>query len=190
MELTNKQVLRSRLSDIRAKRTVAELALAAESISNHDWKNILPGQNIGCYASLPTEPPTGLLRKELLSLGCAVYLPIITESNELLWGKDCEPFSTNRFGITEPENGELSTGQISCVIIPALAVDKFGNRLGRGAGYFDKALSTVASFAEGGPLRIAVVFDDEVLPEIPCEPHDQKIDLIVTPQRVISPVNI
>lgn len=188
MELTSKRVLRSRLSDNRAIRSATELAQAAESISKFDWKSILPGTTIGCYASMQSEPPTSLLRKKLLELGFSIYLPIITESNELLWGEDCEPFTTNRFGIPEPEKGDISTSDLSCLIIPALAVDQFGNRLGKGAGYYDKALSSVSSFADDGPLRIALVFEDEVLTEIPHEPHDQKIDLIVTPQKVISPV--
>ncbi len=189
VELTSKQVLRSRLTAARVERSVTELVQVGELISELDWKSILSGTTIGCYASLPTEPPTALLRKKLLRLGYSVYLPIITESDGLLWGKDCEPLITNRFGISEPKNGELNTGDLSCLIMPAIAVDGFGNRLGKGAGYFDKGLTNVASFADGGPLRIALVFDEEVLSELPHESHDQKIDLIVTPQRVISPIN-
>ena len=64
------------------------------------------------------------------------------------------------------------------VIVPALAVDHAGYRLGRGAGYYDRALAGVRA-----PL-CALVFSHELLPEVPHEPHDVPVQLAVTPGGV------
>ena len=65
-------------------------------------------------------------------------------------------------------------------------VGRDGSRLGRGAGYYDRALANVPAHSTGGPIRICLVFDDEVDESVPSEPHDALIDLIVTPSQVIQ----
>ena len=60
-----------------------------------------------------------------------------------------------------------------------------GTRLGRGAGYYDRALAAVPGAIKGGPLRIAVAFDDEVDDSVPHDAWDQPVDVIVTPTRIL-----
>ena len=186
MNLLSKSALRLELSISRSNRSTSELGEIGEALGSHDWAQIVHGTAVGCYANTDEEPSTSVVRKKLNALGLDVYLPIIKDESGLEWGRDCAPYQVNKFGIAEPTQSEITTAELSSIIIPSLATDIFGNRLGKGAGFYDRALSMVPRFQAGGPLRIALVFDEEVLEHIPAEPHDQRVDLIVTPDRIIK----
>jgi 5-formyltetrahydrofolate cyclo-ligase len=106
--------------------------------------------------------------------------------NSLAWGFDGPDLVKNSYGIYEPAPAEIDIAKASAILIPALRVGRDGSRLGRGAGYYDRALANVPSHSTGGPIRICLVFDDEVDESVPSEPHDALIDLIVTPSGVIQ----
>ena len=93
-----------------------------------------------------------------------------------------------RFGIPEPPAGneEVALGQIDLVIVPGVAFDAEGRRLGLGGGYYDELLRTRAS-GEGSvrPLVLGLGYDFQVVDACPAEPHDQMIDGVVTDARVI-----
>lgn len=90
-------------------------------------------------------------------------------------------------GIPVPDgeflNVELASAQI--VIVPALAVDRNGARLGRGAGYYDRALANVPRSSAGGPLRVALIYQEEFFETLPAEMHDEKVDVVITPTQVL-----
>ena len=71
------------------------------------------------------------------------------------------------------------------MFVPGLAVDRSGHRLGQGGGYYDRTLASVPSHADGGPLLVIVLFDDEVRDEVPYEPHDCRVDAALTPGGVV-----
>jgi 5-formyltetrahydrofolate cyclo-ligase len=84
------------------------------------------------------------------------------------------------FGVLEPVGprlGPTAIGTADVVILPALAVARDGVRLGRGGGYYDRALR----HARAGAVLVAVVFDDELVDELPAEPHDRRVEAVVTP---------
>jgi 5-formyltetrahydrofolate cyclo-ligase len=68
----------------------------------------------------------------------------------------------------------------SVVVVPALSVDRDGNRLGRGRGYYDRALSDIKA-----PV-VAVVYDDELIDVVPAEPHDRRVDAVLRPRGLTS----
>jgi 5-formyltetrahydrofolate cyclo-ligase len=70
--------------------------------------------------------------------------------------------------------------QAAIVVVPALSVDRRGNRLGRGRGYYDRALSDLAGSV------VAVVYDDELIDEVPAEPHDRRVDAVLQPRGLTS----
>ena len=72
------------------------------------------------------------------------------------------------------------------MFIPALQVGVDGTRLGRGAGYFDRFLEHVPRYIDGGPRRIVVAYDHEVVDSVPHELHDAPFDMIATPTRLIT----
>ena len=93
---------------------------------------------------------------------------------------DTGRLAPGRYGLLEPVGprlGPTAIGTADVVVLPALGVDRRGVRLGRGGGYYDRALQHVRPDA----VLVAVVFDDELLDELPAEPHDRLVTAVVTP---------
>jgi 5-formyltetrahydrofolate cyclo-ligase len=93
---------------------------------------------------------------------------------------DTGRLAPGRFGLLEPVGprlGATALGAAEVVVTPALAVDAAGTRLGRGRGSYDRALV----HARADAVLVAVVFDDELLDALPAEPHDRRMDAVVTP---------
>jgi 5-formyltetrahydrofolate cyclo-ligase len=88
-----------------------------------------------------------------------------------------------------PDSPELSPGEIDVVVVPGVAFDRAGGRLGRGMGYYDRFLAGLEREGGGRPRRVAIVFDGQVLAageSVPMEAHDERVDVIVTPTEVIA----
>ena len=83
------------------------------------------------------------------------------------------------FGIAEPQGTAVPIAEIDLMIVPALAADMTGNRLGKGRGFYDRVLSNYSG------KRIAVIFDSELIESVPTEPHDQRVEIVVTPLRTV-----
>ncbi|MEY3538565.1 MAG: hypothetical protein RL645_1379, partial [Actinomycetota bacterium] len=86
---------------------------------------------------------------------------------------------TGIFGFAEPVGAVTDLSGVDLVIAPALAVDQLGNRLGKGKGYYDRAL------ADDDIPVVAVVYDDELLESIPVEAHDRPVHAVVTPSQLV-----
>jgi 5-formyltetrahydrofolate cyclo-ligase len=87
----------------------------------------------------------------------------------------------SRFGLHEPrlDAPEVDLANIAAMLIPALAVDASGARIGWGRGYYDSTLPLATQ-----ALRVAVVFDCQWVAEVPRAPHDSNVNLIITESRV------
>ncbi len=138
------------------------------------------GLPIACYVSRMDEPPTQELREQLFDAGATLLLPRI-DGEDLVWVQVTPEteWVKNRWNIDEPA-GSTFDGTPSIWIIPGLAIDADGYRLGQGGGYYDRALQNVPADL---PI-IAIVFEDEVMEEVPREEHDHRVDIVVTPERV------
>jgi 5-formyltetrahydrofolate cyclo-ligase len=93
------------------------------------------------------------------------------------------------FGVLEPRAGDrlllASLASSSAVVlVPGLAFDERGDRLGRGGGHYDRFLREARR--HGGLVAIAMAFELQVVAEVPREGHDEPVDLIVTEERVID----
>ena len=88
---------------------------------------------------------------------------------------------TGKFDMQEPASG-ASIVTPDLVIAPLLAFDKYGNRLGRGGGYYDRALKTLR--AQGKVLVVGIGFDTQLFDLVPHEKHDEKLDVVLTPSGV------
>jgi 5-formyltetrahydrofolate cyclo-ligase len=155
---------------------IAEHVMDLEDIRNACEQ----GQPIACYVSRSDEPPTVALREQLIDAGATLLLPRI-EGENLTWIQVTSETAwvKNRWNIDEPE-GPPFEGTPAVWVIPGLAVDSDGYRLGQGGGYYDRALEGVRDDA---PI-IAILFEDEVTEEVPREEHDHRVDIVVTPERV------
>ena len=99
----------------------------------------------------------------------------------LSWRKLTNEFQVGKFGIDEPlSNITIPVTELAAAIIPALAVDLAGNRLGFGNGYFDRNLTGVPA------VKLVLVYDEDIVTKIPDESHDVKVDFIATPTQLIK----
>lgn len=186
MTFNTKLDARTASLESRSRRDGEALTHASAGLVGHDWESLVRQGNITCYVSMESEPPTEDLRRHLLSIERVPYLPIMKPARQLAWGRDGAELTRNNYGVLEPEeDSSFALSSTTAMIIPALRCGSDGSRLGRGAGYYDRALATLPPHSVGGPLRIVVVFDDEVDETVPHDELDQLIDVIVTPARII-----
>jgi 5-formyltetrahydrofolate cyclo-ligase len=183
-----KRLLRSRLTALRAARPSAEIAAAGVNLAEHAARAWSSAAIVATYAATGTEPPTRPALDRLRALGVTVLLPVIVDTG-LRWAPydDWDQLVPGPLGLLQPAGPLLPPdvlGDVDVVAAPALAVDLRGHRLGRGGGYFDRALADVEPSAAA-----AVVFDDEVLDEVPVEGHDRAVGAALTPSglRLLPP---
>jgi len=134
---------------------------------------------IASYSPTATEPDVTGFNDWVRASGRKLLLPIITGS-QLAWAEPGE-LTSGPLGILQPTGAPAELTEATLIVLPALAVDRAGNRLGRGAGYYDRALAEMAA-----AVRVAVVFDSEILPELPAEPHDVPVNLVVSPEQTLT----
>ncbi len=172
-----KRELRAELKSRRAGRDYdPELAsalcvqLAELCLSNGALK-------IACYLAYGTEPDTELFIDWAIENEIEVLLPVSNQDGSLTWVIFEGETAPGIFGFAEPVGEAASLDSADLIFIPALAVDASGQRLGKGKGYYDRALKSRNIVA---PV-VAVVFDDEMLETLPTEEHDHPVDAAVTP---------
>lgn len=137
------------------------------------------GQNFFVYLGFSSEAPTDKLIDYLISSGKRVYCPR-TEGKEMYAVPFGEDFTLSPYGIREPV-GERYDGEIDVVVLPLLAADEKGARLGYGGGYYDRFLKKYEK-----SLRVAYCFDFQVIRSVPEEEGDERVRLIVTDKRIIK----
>lgn len=178
--------LRTKLRQQRREREVLEShghAIAEHIVDLEPIREACEqGQPITCYNARAGEPPTEPVRHALRAAGATVLLPRV-EGEDLVWCVEDEntEMVVNAMGIAEP-SGDPIDAHPAVWVIPALAIDEDGYRLGQGGGFYDRALQDQPE--NGRAPIIAVVFEDEIVHEVPREPHDHRVDIVVTPERV------
>jgi len=180
--------LRQRL--LAARRSVSDEARADEARSLADHVNAVldSGGTVCAYVPVGAEPGSIEMLDVLLQRANRVLLPVArtTADNSpvaLEWG-EYRPgqLVAARFGLLEPAGPWLpatALAEASVVLVPALAVDRFGVRLGRGRGFYDRTLVSRNPHAR----LVAVIRDEELLDELPHEPHDVPMTHALTPGR-------
>ena len=188
---TIKAALRDHIRARRRVRSPAERAVAARALVGIalELPEIQSAHCVALYAATLTEPQTAPLREALRHIGIGVVLPrVLPTGLDWAWdtGKELSP--THRRGGAEPVGPSLGPRGLlaaDVVLVPALAVDTLGTRLGQGGGYYDTALPLV----DRAVPVFAVVHDDEVLDAsvepLPSEPHDVPVDGALTPLRCL-----
>lgn len=203
-----KSVTRRTLRLARADRddraaAAVEASLAAGAGPALGAAGVRAPASVAVYRSLPGEPGTGALREELRRAGHRVLLPVLLADRDLDWVEDIGGAAAGHRpdgsrdevlpGATpedplRPAGRRLGVGALrSCalVLVPALAVDAAGTRLGQGGGSYDRALARLDGLASR-PLVLAVLHDDEVLADLlPREPHDVGVDGALTPAGLV-----
>lgn len=182
-----KNEVRISVTDRRRRRSEAERAQAAQAIALHApaVAALVRARRVAAYLSMPSEPGTGPLLDWLTGLGTEIVVPVSNADRTLDWVAYAPgEVVVGDLGVPEPtgpRRGESALHACEVAIIPALAVDHGGNRLGRGAGYYDRAL------ADFPGVTCALVYDDELRAELPHEPHDRPVDLVLSPGGLFRP---
>ena len=184
-----KAALRRQLAAARARLTDAERAAAAHAV--REAVLALPETQMAgtaaAYYSVGTDPDTRGLVYALWKRGTYVLLPVLLPGGDLDWssyeGPDSlVPGPRGTLQPAEPPRGTAAIASADLVIVPALAVDRRGIRLGRGGGSYDRALARV-----GGPVpTVALLYDGELLDEVPSGPHDLPVRMIARPREGIT----
>jgi 5-formyltetrahydrofolate cyclo-ligase len=172
--------IRERLKNISlAVRTVVSMELCARL-----EPQLRSAQTILFYAPLPDELDVWpLMEKWLKSKICA--LPAFDAATQSYVARRVTNLETDiaegKFGVSEPspECEKISLDKLNLILVPGMAFDLSGNRLGRGKGFYDRIL------AEASGVKCGVGYDFQLREEIPTEPHDAKVDFIFTPARSV-----
>ena len=176
-----KSALRDRVLARRRARPVAERAAATAAATTALLQGLTGTRTLAAFAPEEVEPGYGRLPDAYTQLGARVLLPVVPDGDrELRWAVDTGRLAPGRFGLLEPVGprlGPTAIGTADVVVVPALAVARDGARLGRGGGYYDRALRHVHPDA----VLVALVFDDELVDELPVEAHDRRVTAVVTP---------
>ena len=135
---------------------------------------------VAAFNPLPSEPG-GVGLPEVLAAGaCRLLLPVLRADLDLDWAQYTGTLTAAAFGLHEPDGprlGPTAIGDADLVLVPAVAVDHRGVRLGRGGGSYDRALRRIGPHT----LTIGVIYDRELVDELPEEAHDQRLAAVVTP---------
>jgi 5-formyltetrahydrofolate cyclo-ligase len=178
-----KAELRTRLGAARAVRepdSAAELARALRCLAACAGAAV-----VAAYASRPGEPATQELIETLRAADVAVLLPVLGPLPDWGWYAGPEQLVTGRRGILQPDGPALGADALAradFIWLPGLAGTPDGRRLGTGGGWYDRALASARPDAPRGLL----LFDTEVLDDVPTDAWDQPVDLLVTERRRID----
>jgi 5-formyltetrahydrofolate cyclo-ligase len=185
-----KQALRERMLTRRramSARTLAESAGALRDVLLGD-DEVAAARTVACYVSVGGEPGTGPLLDELERRGTETLLPVLRPDDDLDWARytGAEGLAPASRGLLEPRArplGVSAVGRATVVMVPALAVDRRGRRLGRGGGSYDRTLAHLV----GTPaLVVALLHHGELLDlPIPTEPHDRPVHAVATPSGIV-----
>jgi len=137
------------------------------------------------YVALRHEVDTQALIPRLLQQGKRVAVPRVESGQELqqYFIQDFSELQAGAFGILEPRpdpGRRVATASFDLVLVPGLAFDRAGHRLGAGKGYYDRFLAEIKA------PKIALAFAFQLVDCVPVEAHDQRVDMIVTENEVIA----
>lgn len=183
-----KRALRAELRERRQNLTSTERQAATAGITRNliDLATDLSARSVSAYLSTPIEPDTRPFLNWAHAQGLRVLLPVSREDGLLDWTTgDGETETEGLFGLPEAVGellGPIAINDVDLILVPAAAVDATGMRMGWGRGYFDKTLGSM----EKCPPVYAVLFDGELVDEVPRERHDQPVDGAVTPTRIVQ----
>lgn len=186
-----KRELRKRMRGVRAALPAASIIERSSAITRRvteldAWR---AARCVALFSSLPDEVQCASLIDQARQSGKRVALPTVIDDEPGLvfrapWdGGVARPLVTSLYGIEEPgeDAPAVPFEEIDVVLVPALALDERGHRIGYGRGYYDRVLPRCVE-----ALRVAVAFDFQLIAEVPTRQGDVPVQVIVTDRRVIA----
>jgi 5-formyltetrahydrofolate cyclo-ligase len=142
---------------------------------------------VALYSAIQNEVPTDAIRQDSLSTGKRVFYPKLAGANsvELAEIRSVADLAAGRLGMDEPVRAPSRLGadhETAVVFVPGLVFDSFGNRLGRGIGWYDRLINKTGRTA----VFVALAYEFQLVANVPTESWDEKVDYIITENRVID----
>ncbi|WP_405916862.1 5-formyltetrahydrofolate cyclo-ligase [Streptomyces sp. NBC_00728] len=179
--------VRTGLTADDVRKTAATLAARALELPE-----LARARTVAAYVSVGSEPGTLALLDALRARGARVLLPVLLADNDLDWGAYTGAGSLARvqhggkMTLLEPAGERLGPAAVldaDAVLLPGLAVDARGMRLGRGGGSYDRVLARLER-SGADPALVVLLYDTEVVDRVPEEAHDRPVHAVVTPSGV------
>lgn len=188
--MSHKSAVRRELLAARGLLSAEDVTEAAAALARQalDLPELSGAGTVAAYVSVGREPGTRALIDALRARGVRVLLPVLRADNDLDWGVYDGPEHLVRAGrgLLEPDGERLGVRAVleaDAVLLPGLAVDSRGMRLGRGGGSYDRVLARLAA-AGADPALVVLLYANEVVARVPEEPHDHPVHAVVTPEAV------
>ncbi|MER6250898.1 5-formyltetrahydrofolate cyclo-ligase [Streptomyces sp. NPDC001584] len=184
-----RELLAARRALSPENRRTAATALAVRSF---ELPELAGARTVAAYVSVGTEPGTRELLDALRAAGKRVLLPLLLPDDDLDWAAYegpatlAEAAHPGKMRLLEPTGPALGPDAVTgadAVLLPGLAVDSRGMRLGRGGGSYDRVLERLER-AGAHPALVVLLYDDEVVARVPEEPHDHPVQAVATPSGV------
>ncbi|MEU6669737.1 5-formyltetrahydrofolate cyclo-ligase [Streptomyces sp. NPDC046727] len=190
----DKRTLRREILTVRNRLTADDVGDAGRALAERalELPEMAHGRTVAAYVSVGSEPGTLALLDALRARGVRVLLPALLPDNDLDWGEYAGPDSLARvqhggkMALFEPSGARLGPDAVTAadvVLLPGLAVDARGMRLGRGGGSYDRVLARLER-AGAHPRLVVLLYDTEVVARVPAEAHDKPVHAVVTPSGV------
>ncbi|MGW1494527.1 5-formyltetrahydrofolate cyclo-ligase [Streptomyces sp. NPDC002402] len=190
-DLSGKSAVRRELLDARSLLSSEDVERAAAVLARLalDLPELAEAHTVAAYVSVGREPGTRTLLDALRARGVRVLLPVLRADNDLDWGvyEGADHLVRAGRGLLEPDGERLGVDAVldaDAVLLPGLAVDARGMRLGRGGGSYDRVLARLSA-AGADPELVVLLYANEVVVRVPEEPHDHPVHAVVTPEAVI-----
>jgi 5-formyltetrahydrofolate cyclo-ligase len=173
------------------ERTERAAAATARLLALPELANV-GGRTIAGYVAVQGELDPAAALEHAGARGCKVALPRVSREAPRLRFHEVTPgaalsASPGSFGLLEPDAAwpELAMGDLDVVIVPGVAFDAEGRRLGFGGGYYDGALAIARARANGRTALIGIAYDFQIVDDCPAGEGDVPVDLVVTDARVL-----
>lgn len=187
-------MLRREFLTVRNRLTADDVREAAAALAHRalELPELAHARTVAAYVSVGSEPGTLALLDALRARDVDVLLPALLPDNDLDWGSyDGEDSLTlvqhgGKMALLEPSGERLGPEAVTgadVVLLPGLAVDGRGMRLGRGGGSYDRVLARLER-AGVRPTLVVLLYDSEVVERVPAEAHDRPVRAVVTPSGV------
>ena len=135
---------------------------------------------VALYRALPSECGTASLAAALQAAGKEICYPVVLPGRiELEFRRGIGVFVAGSLGVEEPTGAPVALADIDLIVVPAVAVDQRGGRLGRGKGHYDATLAACPA------TSVALVFESQLVPEVPVGDHDRRVAAVCTEARFL-----
>ena len=176
-----RRALRRRRAALPAGRRLALARRIAAHVAR--LPELRAGARIGLYVQQGSEVPTSALRQLAAQRGCRIYLPRIVDyrAHRMVFvPAPRTALRPNRHRISEPAGAAAhDVRRLDILFLPLVGFDGMGNRMGSGAGYYDRLLGPLSGTAPG-PLRIGLAFECQYCPDLGALPHDVPLDMLIS----------